>query len=108
MPKCNEILGKFFSCRNDASHVIQIGSLTTDASPDSLDTRTSFKIILLFTVGLKTMASEPNGGYETPPLTFPSDDEGNIPELPSDDSVDDEIKQASVKHMLTSPRATGK
>ena len=56
------------------------------------------------------MASEPNGDYESMPLTFPSDsdDEDNIPELPSDDSVDDKIKQASIEGMLTSPQIAGK
>ena len=53
------------------------------------------------------MASEPNG--EGMPLTFPSDsDDEDIPELQSDDSVDDEIKQASVEGMLTSPQIPGK
>jgi len=54
------------------------------------------------------MDSRPNGGYESPPLIFPSDDEKNIPQLPSDDSVDDEIKQASVESMLPSPKVAGK
>jgi hypothetical protein len=53
------------------------------------------------------MASEPN--REGMPLTFPSDPNNeNIPELQSDDSVDDEIKQASVEGMLASPPITGK
>ena len=55
------------------------------------------------------MASEPNRGYESTSLTFPSDsDEDNIPELPSDDSMDDKIKQASVESMLTSPQIASK
>jgi len=57
---------------------------------------------------LVLMDSRPNGGYESPPLIFPSDDEKNIPQLPSDDSVDDEIKQASVESMLPSPKVAGK
>jgi hypothetical protein len=45
-----------------------------------------------------------NRGYESLPLIFPSsDDKKNIPPLASDDSVDDEIKQASVESLLYSP-----
>ena len=55
------------------------------------------------------MASKPNRGYESTSLTFPSDsDEDNIPELPSDDTMDDEIKQASFESMLTSPQTASK
>jgi hypothetical protein len=56
------------------------------------------------------MASEPN--KEGTLLIFPSDsDDEDIPKLQSDDSddsVDDEIKQASIEGMLTSPQITGK
>ena len=53
------------------------------------------------------MASEPN--REGTLLTFPSDsDNEDIPELQSDNSVDDEIKQVSVEGMLMSLQIPGK
>jgi hypothetical protein len=115
MPKCNEIAGKFFSRRNDMSHVIPIGLLTIDVILTALSRVPTAQIPELASKPypllplVSRMASEPNGRYESTSLTFSSDsDEDNIPELPSDDSMDDEIKQASVESMLTSPQIASK